>query len=182
MVTDALETATDAHQGHTRKVSGRPFIEHPVSVASVLAEEGFDEDVVAAGLLHDVVEDTEATTDEVRERFGERVGALVDAMTDEAEIKPYERRKAIHRERVASAGTDAAAIYAADKLCNIRDFRTAHAQAGEAVAERFKAPLEVKLRVWQADLEMVSRHGSEIPHVDELEAELDGLRADLLAA
>src|SRR5829696_6747959 len=108
LVREALEVARQAHSGQVRGGSGgRPYIEHPVAVAECLAEQGFSEEVLAAGLLHDVVEDSELTVDEIRERFGKRVAELVDVLTDDASIEPYELRKREHRERVRGADEEA---------------------------------------------------------------------------
>ncbi len=135
MVRGALEAASEAHAGQIRNGSGgRPYIEHPIAVAELLAEHGFPDEVLAAALLHDVVEESETEVDEIRARFGEPVGDLVEALTDAEEIQPYERRKDVHRARVEEAGPDALAIYAADKLANIRALRRVYASEGEASA------------------------------------------------
>src|SRR5919108_4202601 len=102
--------ADEAHRGQVQAVNDQPYIEHPAAVASVVRSGGWDDEMVAAALLHDVVEDSETDVAAVRERFGERVAGLVETMTDDREIEPWERRKALHRERVAAAGRDAAAI------------------------------------------------------------------------
>ena len=98
LVRGALEAAREAHAGQIRNGSGgMPYIEHPVAVADLLAEHGFGDEVLAAALLHDVVEESDAGVGEIRARFGEPVGGLVDALTDEEKIQPYERRKDAHR-------------------------------------------------------------------------------------
>jgi (p)ppGpp synthase/HD superfamily hydrolase len=136
--------------------------------------------MVAAALLHDIVEDSDVTVDDLRERFGDRVAALVEVMTDEAEVEPYERRKSLHRQRVVAAGPEAAAIFAADKLNNVRALREAYSEQGEAVASRFDQPLDTKLRVWVADVEMVSGYAAAVPYAQVLEGEVEGLQADRL--
>ena len=73
LVAKPLEMAREAHAGQTRNGSGgMPYIDHPVAVAELLAEHGFGDEVLAAALLHDVVEDSETSVDDMRERFGER--------------------------------------------------------------------------------------------------------------
>jgi (p)ppGpp synthase/HD superfamily hydrolase len=151
------------------------YIHHPVAVAELLAAEGFGDEAVAAALLHDVVEDSDASVEDVRKRFGVRVADLVAALTDDESIEPYERRKDLHRQRVAAAGGDALAIYGADKLSNISVLRRTYAEQGESVGEEFKAPLDVKEAVWRADLAMLRREAPELPFLDRLEAELDAL-------
>ena len=178
LVRGAYELLITKHEGQRQKVNGRPYVEHPISVANDVREAGFDPEMVAAALLHDIVEDSDVTVEELRDRFGDRVATLVDAMTDVIEVTPYERRKALHRERIVAAGPEAAAIFAADKLNNIRALRAAYAEDGEEVAERFVQPLDTKLRVWVADAEMVSRHAAAVPYAEVLEDEVAGLQAD----
>ncbi|MDX6605235.1 MAG: hypothetical protein QOF23_1744 [Solirubrobacterales bacterium] len=172
----ALEMAERGHLGQTRNGSGgMAYIHHPVAVAELLAAEGFGDEAVAAALLHDVVEDSDASVENVRARFGVRVADLVAALTDDESIEPYERRKDLHRRRVEAAGGDALAIYGADKLSNISVLRRTYAEQGESVGEEFKAPLDVKEAVWRADLAMLRREAPELPFLDRLEAELDAL-------
>lgn len=181
LVRGAYELLISKHAGQRQKVNGRPYVEHPIAVATDVGNAGFEPEMVAAALLHDIVENSEVTVEELRQRFGERVATLVDAMTDENEVEPYERRKSLHRERVVAAGPEAAAIFAADKLNNVRALRCAYADDGEAVAERSEQPLDTKLRVWVADAEMVSDHAAAVPYAQALADEVEGLRDDRLS-
>ncbi len=182
LVRDALETAREAHRGQIRNGSGgMPYIDHPVGVAALLASHGFPDEVLAAALLHDVVEESDTQVSEIRARFGGRVGGLVGVLTDPEEIQPYEQRKDGHRTRVQRAGSDALAIYAADKLANIGALRRVYAREGEAIGEELKAPLDVKVAVWEADLAMLARKAPELPFLAELEGQLGALRADRAA-
>jgi GTP pyrophosphokinase len=113
----AFQFARWSHHGPRRH--GETDIDHPVAVAELLARAGFDERVVAAALLHDVVEDTATTADEIRSRFGPAIADLVQEMTENDAIRDYRERKAEHRERVVREPR-AAAIYAADKLASSR--------------------------------------------------------------
>jgi guanosine-3',5'-bis(diphosphate) 3'-pyrophosphohydrolase len=182
LVRNALAQATDDHEGQVRNGSGgMPYIEHPVAVAARLDEHGYRDEVLAAALLHDVVEDSETTLDELRERFGGEVVGLVGALTDDESIDSYRERKAEHRERVAAAGPEAQAIYAADKLTNTRTLRAAYDEEGDAVRDEFKVPLELKLEIWELDLELLREKAPELPFLDPLEEELSRLRACLEA-
>lgn len=183
LVAGALAAAREAHAGQVRNGSGgMPYIEHPIAVATLLAEHGFGDDVVAAALLHDVVEDSETSVAELRERFGERVAGLVDALSDDQAIADYRRRKDDHRARVLAAGGDALAIYGADKLTNVGTLRRAYARQGEAVAEEFKVPLDLKCAIWRADLAMLRAQRPQPPFLDRLAAELDLLGEERSAA
>jgi guanosine-3',5'-bis(diphosphate) 3'-pyrophosphohydrolase len=182
LVRSALEQARADHAGQVRNGSqGMPYVEHPIAVAARLDEHGYRDEVLAAALLHDVVEDSETDLDELREKFGEEVAGMVGALTDDESIEAYRERKAEHRERVAAAGPEALAIYGADKLTNTRTLRNAYAEEGDSVREEFKVPLELKTEIWEADLALLREKAPELPFLDELEAELSRLRACLEA-
>ena len=176
---DAYEYAEDAHEGQRRKGGDSPYIVHPVEVARILHAEGHaDDELIAATFLHDVVEDTDHTLDEIRERFGPDVAELVAAMTEDSSVEPYEARKEHHRDQVEVAGARPATIYAADKLANLRDLRTRYAIEGEAVAAKFKTPLDVRVRLWRGDAEMVARLAPDLDILAALRSELDAFDAE----
>jgi (p)ppGpp synthase/HD superfamily hydrolase len=182
LVRDALAQARSDHEGQIRNGSGgMPYVEHPIAVAGLLEERGYRDEVLAAALLHDVVEDSETTLDELRERFGDQVAGMVGALTDDQAVEDYRERKAEHRERVAAAPTEAMAIYGADKLANTRTLQAAYGEEGDAVRDEFKVPLELKLEIWELDLELLREQAPELPFLDDLEAELNRLRASLEA-
>ena len=79
---EAIIYATLLHQGKLRKISGNPYILHPLEVAQILSTITNDTDIITAGVLHDVVEDTDGTLPEIRRRFGDRVAELVDSETE----------------------------------------------------------------------------------------------------
>jgi guanosine-3',5'-bis(diphosphate) 3'-pyrophosphohydrolase len=182
LVHAALEKARSAHAGQIRNGSGgMPYVEHPIAVAARLDEHGYGEEVLAAALLHDVVEDSETSLDEIREEFGEAVAGLVGALTDDEALDSYRERKAEHRERVAAAAGEALAIYGSDKLTNVKALREAHEAEGEAVREEFKVPIELKTEIWEADRDLLREKAPELPFLDELDEELSRLRARLEA-
>ncbi|HET7508310.1 MAG TPA: HD domain-containing protein [Solirubrobacterales bacterium] len=182
LVRSALEQARSDHAGQVRNGSGgMPYVEHPIRVAATLDELGYGDEVLAAALLHDVVEDSDTTLDELREKFGGEVTGLVGAMTDDEDLEDYRERKAEHRERLAAAPVEALAIYGADKLTNSRTLRAAYAEEGDAIRDEFKVPLELKLEIWEKDLELLREKASDLPYLDELTEELSRLRACLEA-
>lgn len=117
----ALEFAARCHAGQLRDSDGAPFIQHPVEVARLLRDAGCSERVVAAGLLHDVVEDTDVGFAEISSRFGDEVAALVHGVTDDSCIEGYRLRKQVLRDQVRFVGGDVALLFAADKISNLRD-------------------------------------------------------------
>jgi (p)ppGpp synthase/HD superfamily hydrolase len=175
LVRTARELAAEAHSGQVRNASGgRPYSDHPTAVAEHLAEQGCGEKVLAAALLHDVVEDSELEIEDIRTATGDRVAEIVDALTDDESIDSYEERKREHRERVRAAGPEAQAIYAADKRTNLEMLRDAYRQQGERVGEELKVPLDLKVAVWQDDLAMLEKVAGEDPTVGELTERLSG--------
>lgn len=120
----ALRWAVQGHEGQVRKGSPVPYIEHPMAVAMLLDRAGFAEEVVIAGLLHDLVEDTDITIDEVRSRFGEAVAEAVAGCTEvkhdaQGGKRPWADRKRDHLEILKSATLATKAVILADKLHNL---------------------------------------------------------------
>jgi (p)ppGpp synthase/HD superfamily hydrolase len=119
----ALEFAELRHAGQRRLSNGAPFLMHTVEVASLLEREGYPDHVVAAAVLHDVLEDSDTERAELSERFGPAVSDLVALVSDDPTIADEEARKDDVRERVRQAGGDALAVYASDKVSKVRELR-----------------------------------------------------------
>ncbi len=122
LVSEAADLAARRHNGMQRKGrGGEPYINHLAEVASLLAfaTEGADAELVAAGWLHDTIEDTPTTAEELAETFGQRVAGLVVEVTDDMTLPKAERRQ----RQVVDAphkSPDAKLIKIADKISNIR--------------------------------------------------------------
>jgi (p)ppGpp synthase/HD superfamily hydrolase len=110
----ALAYAKRVHAGQRRAVDGAPFIFHPLDVASLLYSAGATDPVIAAGMLHDVIEDTAAVASDLRGRFGRKVTDLVVAVSEDDRIADHDARKAALRAQVAASGHDALLLFAAD--------------------------------------------------------------------
>lgn len=138
----AFEFAARAHAGQVRKYSKEPYIVHPVAVAHIVAGITNDEVMIAAALLHDVVEDTPVTLVEIEANFGERVARLVEGLTDVSRPEDGNRaaRRAIDREHTARAIPDVHTIKLADLLHNTSDI-VAHDPHFAVVYMREKALL-----------------------------------------
>ena len=169
---EALDFAATRHAGQTRGVDGIPFVTHPVEVACLLHEAGYSDEVVAAGVLHDVLEDTDVQRAELEARFGAEVASLVAAVTDDPSIEDHTERKAALRHQVALAGEEAAAVFAADKVSKARELRT-RARYG-----RFRRIDEAKLSHYQASLELLSELIPGHPLVEQLREELGAVLVD----
>ena len=121
---EAIAYAKERYGDQRRPSDGGSYVLHPLEVASLLERSGYSDEVVAAAVLHDVLEDTETDRSELDARFGERVGELVALVSDDPAIEDEEQRKDETRERVRRAGGAAAAVYAADKISKVRELRT----------------------------------------------------------
>jgi (p)ppGpp synthase/HD superfamily hydrolase len=169
----AVSYARRRHGGQRRAADEAPFITHPLEVAALLHEAGAPEHVVAAGVLHDVIEKTGAEPADLRRRFGRRVATLVQAVSEDPRIPAYEARKAALRARVASAGADAQLVFAADKVANVRELLavTEHpARPGEApAATRQHAS---RLTHYRSCLQLLEAHLPDSPLVEQLRTEL----------
>lgn len=113
------------HKNQKRKDSeGTPYINHPVGVAHILTEEGgvTDPDVIMAALLHDTVEDTETTLEEIENIFGEKIRNIVDEVTDDKNL-PKMIRKQLQIEHAPGSSHEAKLVKLADKLYNLRDLQ-----------------------------------------------------------
>jgi guanosine-3',5'-bis(diphosphate) 3'-pyrophosphohydrolase len=118
----ALDFAAHKHRAQRRKSEDIPYINHPIAVAKLLAEVGGvrDEDVLIAALLHDTLEDTETTADEITAAFGPVVCGLVQEVTDDKSL-PKAKRKQLQIEHAPSRSPGAALIKLADKISNVGD-------------------------------------------------------------
>ena len=145
---NAVEFARERHAGQRRRADDAPFVLHPIEAASILERSGYPDHVVAAALLHDVLEDTEAERPELEERFGPEVAELVATVSDDPSITDPEAQKDDVRERVRRAGGYAQAVYAADKISKVRELRTmmARSLADDSLAvrrERYRKALRM---------------------------------------
>jgi (p)ppGpp synthase/HD superfamily hydrolase len=165
LVARAYEYARAAHEGPASR--GDTRISHPVSVARILAGHGCGEEVVAAALLHDVVEDTVREREDIFASFPPRVGELVEVMTEDDSIGDYAERKAEHRRRVLDAGRIPASIYLADKLARVRRY----AADGERVAPK-------RLEHYRLTVDQFGSEAPTLPFLEELRSELPALEAE----
>ena len=123
----AATFAARKHRDQRRKdAEASPYINHPLAVSALLAGDGgvTDVELLAAALLHDTVEDTETSHDEIRELFGCDISGLVAEVTDDKSL-PKERRKQLQVENGPHQSDRAKQLKLADKICNIRDINAA---------------------------------------------------------
>jgi guanosine-3',5'-bis(diphosphate) 3'-pyrophosphohydrolase len=119
----ALAFAAHKHRDQRRKdAEASPYINHPIALADVLVNEGgvTDVEVICAALLHDTVEDTATTHEELVNAFGSRIARIVAEVTDDKALSKSERKR-VQVERAAHLSPEAKLVKLADKICNLRD-------------------------------------------------------------
>lgn len=123
LILSATAFAADKHRNQRRKdVQASPYINHPIALANVLKNEGgiADGKVLAAALLHDTIEDTDATVEELEAAFGKEITTIVLEVTDDKSL-PKAERKRLQVEHACSISHRAKLVKLADKICNLRD-------------------------------------------------------------
>ncbi len=152
---DAYALAAAAHEGRRRPSDGCCFLEHVVEVGELLHEAGFDDELVAVGLLHDAVE--RGTLDEktLRDEMGASICSLVMTLSEDSRIASFDWRKAGLRRQVESAGGLAVTVYAADKLSDIRGLRRGIEIYGDALDERLGTSVSAMAAHYRESVEMV---------------------------
>ncbi|WP_236634544.1 MULTISPECIES: HD domain-containing protein [unclassified Exiguobacterium] len=141
IIEQALRFAAVRHDGQFRKGTNIPYVTHPVGVSMLLVEDRQPVPVIVAGLLHDLLEDTLTTSEELTERFGSEVTRLVLAVSEPEKHHSWEERKRMTIQRVSTLQYDEVALLVADKLHNLRSIRFDVESAGKQVWDRFNRPL-----------------------------------------
>lgn len=139
LVEKAKDFAEQAHTGQVRKLTGMPMFEHLVRVAEILQDAGLPDEVVAAGYLHDTVEDTDVTPEDILNTFGEKVAFIVAGHTED-KSKSWEERKQHTIDELADPNTPLSirALIIADRLDNLKSLQSGVEENGEDVWAKFK--------------------------------------------
>ncbi len=152
-VTKAIEFAAKAHDGMERKKDKTPYILHPLEAAVIVGTMTDNRDVISAAVLHDVVEDTDITIEEIEEIFGNRVRVLVESETENkrADLPPAETwkiRKQESLDDLANCGdTDILMLWLGDKLANMRSFYRIWKAEGDSMWQSFNQK-DPKQQLW----------------------------------
>ncbi|WP_152656103.1 HD domain-containing protein [Oceanobacillus sp. CFH 90083] len=135
---DAKAFATKAHQGQVRKNCNEPYITHPIRVAERLEKEGCSDDLISAGYLHDVVEDTNVSIGDIEQRFGKEVADLVASHTED-KSKSWRERKKATVDHLRDAPKEVKYLIIADKLDNLLELEKEHKELGDDIWKNFNA-------------------------------------------
>lgn len=167
LVSKAKAFATEAHSaiGQKRKFTGEPYIVHPAAVATIVSEVTDDPNMIAAAWLHDTVEDTPVTLEDIRREFGDQVHDLVENLTDVSTLKDGNRktRKEMDREHTAKGSPDSKTVKLADLIHNARSIL----EARDGFAFVFIPEMKRLLAVLQEGDSRLHEEASEIVHAFE---------------
>ena len=138
----AIIFAVKAHTGTERRGKGYPYIIHPMEAVEIVATMTKDQELLAAAILHDTVEDTNVTVDQIREEFGDRVAELVASESDEmpvgvSEEDSWHARKQAAIDRLSKASREAKIVAMGDKLSNMRAIARDYAEQGDKLWNLF---------------------------------------------
>ncbi|MBQ6437311.1 MAG: bifunctional (p)ppGpp synthetase/guanosine-3',5'-bis(diphosphate) 3'-pyrophosphohydrolase [Bacteroidales bacterium] len=138
LLDSAIVFAVRAHAGTERRGKGYPYIVHPMEAVEIVATMTPDQELLAAAALHDTVEDTDVTVEQIRAEFGERIASLVAAESDEmpegvSEEESWHARKQAAIDRLKRANHDAKMVALGDKLSNMRAIARDYAVKGDAL-------------------------------------------------
>jgi guanosine-3',5'-bis(diphosphate) 3'-pyrophosphohydrolase len=140
---EAIAFVIDAYDGVT--VPRGKGLPHVQAVADILRRAGCDERTQLVGLLHDVVEDTGRTVDEVRVGFGGEIATMVAALTEDATMNRYAQRKRALRGKIAAAGAPVVDVAIADKIATLRDARLTGSPVSDRKLRHYRATLQLAL-------------------------------------
>jgi (p)ppGpp synthase/HD superfamily hydrolase len=178
---EAFSYAHHLHASQKRKGTEIPYIAHLMSVSAMVIEDGGDEDQAIAGLLHDAVEDQggQATLEEIRRRFGERVATIVESCTDADVIPkpPWRQRKEAYIAHVRTAPPEVRRVSSADKLHNARAILADFRREGDRLWERFNGGRDGTLWYYRALVQAFREAGPSqiVEELDRVVSELERL-------
>ena len=161
LIGKAYDVAEEMHRGQLRK-SGEPYLIHPMAVAEILADLGMDEETIIAGLLHDVVEDTEYTEEQLVSEFGEEVGLLVDGVTKlgSLKFKSKEERQAENLRKMFLAMSKDIRVLIIKLSDRLHNLRTINYMTHDKIIEKCRetldiyAPLAARLGIYAMKMEL----------------------------
>ena len=183
LTTSAVIFAAQAHDGATRKGSGMPYIVHPMEVAAIAASLTDDEALIAAAVLHDVMEDCGVGYDALCAQFGPRVASLVEAesQTQHADAaSSWLPRKRETVEKLARGGREAKLLALSDKLSNMRAIRRDYVRSGEELFAKFHEKSK-RLHAWyyRSCAALIAQEFAHTDAYKELSALIDEVFADI---
>lgn len=181
MITKATKFAKEAHKGQMRKMSKTPYVGHVLNVGKILKKYGYSEDVISAGILHDTIEDTPVTFEDIEKEFNINIAELVDSASETDKADTWENRKKHTIKALKGASKESMAIIAADKLDNLSSIVKDMKSMGDKVWKVFKAPKDRQSWYYGSILEILESKLGKGGMIKELRKAYDILFSDIKA-
>ena len=175
LLSRAYELAVTAHGSAKRASDGTTFLDHVTEVAVLLHEAGFDDELVAAGLLHDAVERGTLGEAELRREVGDTISDIVMTLTEDSTIEDFAARKEALRAQVAAAGGRPLTVFAADKLSDILGLRRGLEASSDGLAERMGTSVASMAGHYRDSVAVIEAGSSKSVFLPVLRAELEFL-------
>jgi (p)ppGpp synthase/HD superfamily hydrolase len=172
LIDKALAFASAAHKEDKRKGTEIPYIIHPIGVSMLLLQAGYNTEVVIAGLLHDTIEDTSVTGDDIESAFGKQVRNIVEGCSEPDKSLTWEERKQHTIEILANVSNEIRWVTCADKLHNIRSMYEEYQLLGEELWSKFKRGKEKQAWYYRGIVDSLSK-GDFFNLLDELREVVD---------
>jgi len=163
LIFKAIEFSVKAHEGQYRKGLRVPYVYHPMDVGRILMDIECPTEIVVAGILHDTVEDTHVTLEELRENFGPTVAGLVEEASEPDEIISWEERKNYTIEHLKTVSEEALYVICADKFDNIRSIRLDMEKMGSSLWDHFSRPIEAQQWYYESIAQVMESRIKEEP-------------------
>src|SRR3954451_10545496 len=174
VIEKALQIAARAHVNQRRKGSDIPYIVHPAAVGMILMKAGYSDTLVAAGILHDTVEDTDLTLKDIEREFGAVISEIVEGCSEPDKSLSWDQRKQHTIEFLKSASSEIRVVACADKLHNIRSMIYDYEQYGEEIWSWFNAGKE-KQKWYYSNIVESMKYVNSFPLAEELDEEVKRL-------
>lgn len=179
LIEKAIILATKAHQCQKRKATNSPYITHPFAVGMLLQQANCSEEVVAAGILHDTLEDTEVTYKDLVETFGEYVAVLVQAASEPDKSLSWEERKQHTIDRLKEASNEELQVIVADKLHNLKSIHHDLEASGDMIWQRFKRGKQDQHWYYASIVKTILPRKKELGMINKLEEEVTAVFGSL---
>jgi hypothetical protein len=172
VIQKAINFAGKAHRSQNRKGTDIPYITHPFAVGMLLQQAKCSDAVIAAGILHDTLEDTTTTFEELTEQFGDRIANLVQAASEQDKSLPWMERKQHTIDMLKNAYIEEIQVITADKLHNLQSIKDDLEMVGDSVWERFNHGKRDQQWYYTSILKELTPRKKEFKLIHELEKEV----------
>lgn len=175
----AKQFAIKAHQNQIRKSNGKPMIYHPLAVAEILESFNYSDEIIAAGYLHDTIEDTTTTIEDIKKSFGNEVAKLVLNASESDKSLSWEERKKETIEKVKNSPIEDIVVILADKIHNVDDFIIELKKQGLELFNNFKRKQEKQIWYFEGIYNAIDSNNKKLPIAQRLKKAIEDFRNEI---